>query len=295
MKPMLISLDKHADLCKAVAKQMDAEIGQIEIRNFPDQETYFRLDSNVKGKDVVIVNSLDQPNDKIIPLILANKTIKMQGARTISLCAPYLAYMRQDKAFKQGESISAKYFAELISQYFDGLVTMDPHLHRFDSLGEIYTIKNRLVHAAPCISSWVKLHVENPVFIGPDSESKQWISDIADMSKAPYMVLDKVRLGDSYVQVSQPELACFKHHTPVLVDDIISTASTMIATVQHLQNAQLAKPVCIGVHAIFAGDSYQKLKREQVANVVTCNTVFHTSNAIDISEQLALSLQSMVK
>ena len=67
------------------------------------------------------------------------------------------------------------------------------------------------------------------------------------------MVLDKVPLGDSNVQVSQPELAFFKHHTPVLVDDILSTASTTIATVQHLQNAQLAKPVCIGVHAIFAG------------------------------------------
>ena len=78
----------------------------------------------------------------------------------------------------------------------------------------------------------------------------------------------------------------YKNHTPVLVDDIISTARTMIETVGHLKKAGMKAPVCIGVHAVFAGNAYQDLKKAG-AKVVTCNTIPHESNGIDLSSILA--------
>ena len=143
-----------------------------------------------------------------------------------------------------------------------------------------------MVHAANAISRWVKENVENPVLVGPDSESEQWVSEVATAAEAPFMVLEKTRHGDRDVEVSVPQVEEFKEHTPVLVDDIISTARTMIETVGHLKNAGMKAPVCIGVHAVFAGSAYQDLINAG-AEVVTCNTIPHESNKIDLSSILA--------
>jgi len=75
----------------------------------------------------------------------------------------------------------------------------------------------------------------------------------------------------------------YKDHIPVLIDDIISTARTMIETIMHLKTAGMKSPVCIGVHAVFAGNSYEDLKNSGANRVITCNTIKHESNAIDIS------------
>lgn len=106
-----------------------------------------------------------------MPLIFAAKTARELKAKKITLIAPYLAYMRQDKQFHQGQGITSKYFAALISHYFDNLITIDPHLHRWHSLNDIYSIPTHVLHANDAIASWIIQHVTNPVLIGPDIES----------------------------------------------------------------------------------------------------------------------------
>jgi ribose-phosphate pyrophosphokinase len=200
------------------------------------------------------------------------------------LITPYLAYMRQDKRFKPGEGITSEYFAQLISQFAETIITVDPHLHRRSSLAEIYAIPATVVHAANHISEWIKNNVDNPVLIGPDSESEQWVSEVAKNANAPFIVLEKIRHGDKDVEVSVPHLAKYKSHTPVLVDDIISTARTMIETVGHLKRAGMKPPICIGVHAVFSGNAYKDILNAGAEKAITCNTIQHESNGIDISD-----------
>ncbi len=138
--------------------------------------------------------------------------------------------------------------------------------------------------AAGEISEWVRNNVRDPVIVGPDSESEQWVSEVAQMAGAPFVVLEKTRRGDRDVSVSPIELdGPHRDRTPVLVDDIISTARTMIETVHRLRELDIAAPVCIGVHAIFAGDAYDELMGAGAARVVTCNTIPHPTNGIDVS------------
>ena len=110
--------------------------------------------------------------------------------------------MRQDRRFKPGEAITSRQTAELLSNAFDWLVTVDPHLHRYGSLSEIYRIPTHVVHATPLISKWIREHVANPLIIGPDSESEQWVSAVANDAGSPYSVLEKVRRGDRDVEIS---------------------------------------------------------------------------------------------
>lgn len=287
MDTLLFALPGNEQLTQQLAELLQAEIGEVVIRQFPDGETFVQIRSDVKGKKVIIVCTLHQPDDKLLPIYFLSKTAKDLGATSTSLIAPYLAYMRQDKRFHPGEGITSNYFGTLISGFADSLVTVDPHLHRHSSLAEVYDIPSKVVHAADLIANWIKNNIDNPVLVGPDGESEQWVSEVAHTAGAPFIVLQKVRHGDADVEVSVPHVEAYKNHTPVLVDDIISTARTMIETIAHLKKAGMKAPVCIGIHAVFAGNAYQELKDSGTADIITCDTIPHETNRISVSNILA--------
>ncbi|MCB0430102.1 MAG: ribose-phosphate pyrophosphokinase [Flavobacteriales bacterium] len=287
MEHILFALPGNEVLADRLASLTGAETGSAQFHRFPDEEVLVRIDSDVKNKRVTLVCTLDRPDAKFLPLYFLAQTARDMGAATVRVVAPYLAYMRQDKRFHQGEALSSSWFGHLVSGMADELLTIDPHLHRHHNLAEVFSIPAKALHAAPLVSEWIRAHVKNPLLIGPDEESEQWVSEVARMAGASFAVLKKIRHDDNHVTVSLPDADAYRGHTPVLVDDIISTAHTMMETVGHLRDAALPPPVCIGVHAVFAGDAYERLLQSGVASVVTCNTIVHPSNRIDISSLFA--------
>lgn len=292
--PLLFEMPGQEPLASRLAGVLPAERGRMEIRHFPDGETYVRVDSPCDGRDVVLAATLAQPDALALPLLFAVRGLRDRGARRIVLAAPYLAYMRQDVRFRPGEVVTSMVFADFLGALVDGLVTVDPHLHRYHSLGELYRVPARVVHAAPAVASWIADHVTAPLLIGPDSESEQWVSEVAGLAQAPHVVLSKTRRGDRDVEIEVPPLEPWSGRTPVLVDDIVSTAGTMIETVTHLRRARYPAPVCVGVHGLFAGDAYAALKRAGAGTIVTANTVPHPSNRIDLTEVLAVALRELL-
>lgn len=284
MEKIIFALPGNELLAKSMVAKINAKDGELVIRHFPDGESYIRIISDVLGKEVILICTLHQPDDKLLPLLFLANNLKDLGAKKITLVAPYLAYMRQDTLFKSGEAITSKYFAKVISSFTDELITIDPHLHRRHAMSEIYSIPCKVLHASELISKYIKENINNPLLIGPDGESEQWVSEVAKSANAPFIILQKERFGDKEVKITIPQVEKFRNHTPVLVDDIISTARTMMETVEHLNGEGMKPPVCIGVHAIFAGNAFEELKNSGAGEIVTCNTINHTSNKIDISD-----------
>jgi ribose-phosphate pyrophosphokinase len=245
----------------------------------------------VKDRDVILLDSLERPNTKILPLLMVSETAKTLGAYRVGLCAPYLAYMRQDEQFKTGEGITSVYFAKLLSEYFDWLVTVEPHLHRYHHLDEIYSIPNIALNATQTIARWIIDNIEKPFLIGPDSESEQWVSQIAKQINSPYLILEKNRHGDYEVEISLPKTKLSLEYTPVLIDDIISTAQTMIEVIKQFKLIHAKPLTCIGIHAVFSKDAYALLLQAGAGLVITCNTILHESNHIDLSSVLAEGIQ----
>ncbi|HEX2724636.1 MAG TPA: ribose-phosphate pyrophosphokinase [Beijerinckiaceae bacterium] len=282
---LVIPLPGNEDLAGRIALGLNAESGKIETRNFPDGETYVRVAGEVTGREVVLVCTLDRPDAKFLPLTFAATTARQLGATRVGLVAPYLAYMRQDKRFREGEAVTSTIFATLLSSAFDWLVTVDPHLHRYQSLDEIYSIPAEAVHSAPLLADWIAANVPAPLVIGPDIESEQWVSEVAARAKSPYRVLRKERRGDRNVEIAIPDLREFSDRTPVLVDDIVSSGRTVVETARHLKRQGMLPPICMAVHALLSPDAYDAL-REAAATVVSTNTVKHESNRIDIAALL---------
>lgn len=274
--PMLYSLSQY----------LEAKAGEIENRRFPDGESYLKVDTEVKDKQCIILMDLTDPDKKYLPLIFLANTLRELGAESVGLVAPYLCYMRQDKRFIEGEAITSKIFAHAISQHVDWMVTVDPHLHRYESLSEIYHIPTQVVRAAPAVANWLKNETDI-VLVGPDSESEQWVSRIAAYSGHPYVIGEKVRSGDRQVHIEFNNLDEYEGKKAFVIDDVISSGHTILECVNELKNRGIKDIGCITVHGIFADEADSMLVLCGLNGLVSCNTVPHTSNIIDVSELVA--------
>jgi len=271
-----------------LAQRLGLPLVVPEFRRFPDGELYIRIENDLTGHDAILAGSLyPDPAERFLTIAFLGATARERGAKKVGLVAPYLAFMRQDSVFKSGEGVTSKYFAALVSRTVDWLVTVDPHLHRYNSLDGIYSIPTTIARAAPMIASWIKQEVAHPFLIGPDAESVQWVSAVAEGCGAPFVILEKTRRGDRDVSVSAPPSGSWNGHTPIVIDDIVSTGKTMIAATQQLRAAGSAAPMCVAIHAVFADSLVDELTRAGAAGIVTCDTIAHASNRICVVEALA--------
>ena len=243
----------------------------LELHRFPDGESLVRVQP--PAGPAALVCTLRDPDRLSVPLLMAAATLRELGAGSVGLVAPYLAYMRQDRAFEPGQAVSARIYARWLSAHFDWLLTVDPHLHRIASLEQVYTLRARVVHAAPAVARWIAAQIRRPLLIGPDAESRQWVADVAARIGAPMLVLDKQRRGDLDVSSSLPELAQWRQRTPVLLDDIASSGRTLAVVLQQLRAQGLADAVCVVTHGLFARDALPVLRAAGAARLACTDSV----------------------
>lgn len=294
MQRLVLPLPGNEIFATRLASQCDSELGRVEARRFPDGESYVRLHGNPSGRPVDLVCTLSQPDSQFLSLIFAAETARDLGASEVNLIAPYLAYMRQDKRFHEGECVTSLSFAKLISGVFDSMVTIDPHLHRHPQLSGLYTIPTATLHAAPLLADWIAQNIKDPLIIGPDEESEQWAGAIAKRIGAPHKVLHKTRFGDRSVDIEVPDLSEFMDRTPVLVDDIASSGKTLAVAARKLVAQGLRKPECVVVHALFADDAWNELV-PLFSRITSTEAVPHLSNGIKLTPLFAEAIVKGLK
>lgn len=293
MNTIILALPGAERLAETLAQQLHCAASTVEAHRFPDGEVVVRLRTAVTGQRVLLVAHLDRPDDKTLALVFAADAARELGALEVGLVAPYLPYMRQDDRFRPGEAITSRSYARLLSSTIDWLVTVDPHLHRWPSLDAIYSIRSHVVAAAPAIADWLRREVPQAILVGPDSESEQWVADVAGRVGVPYVVMTKERRGDREVQVRLPQGVAHEGRTPVLVDDIISSGHTMAAAAHVLRGAGWGRPLCVGVHALMDAAALDMLHRAGIARVASCDTVPHPTNAIGVAALLAEGVRAI--
>ncbi|TGY90636.1 ribose-phosphate pyrophosphokinase [Marinicauda algicola] len=288
---LILPVPGNESFARHLAEAGGWELGAIETRRFPDGESYVRILSDVADRPVDLVCTLARPDDGFLRLAFAADAARALGASEVTLIAPYLSYMRQDRRFQPGEAVTSKTFARFLSSTFDRIVTVDPHLHRYPALSALYTIPADTLHAAPLLADWIAAEVDQPLIIGPDEESEQWVSAIARRIAAPYAVLRKIRHGDRNVDVQLPDLSEWTARCPVLVDDIASSGQTLIEAARKLPLQGFRRPVCAVVHGVFAEDSFERLMA-LTDRIVSSDSVPHESNAIRLAPLIAAAITS---
>jgi ribose-phosphate pyrophosphokinase len=281
---IVFTLEDH-DLFNSLCSKLPAIAGRINTRSFPDGESYLRIETPVEDSHCIILADLSHPNNKFLPFTFLAATLRELGASSVGLLAPYLSYMRQDRRFVEGEAVTSRIFARQLSQQVDWLVTVDPHLHRYHSLDEIYDIPCRVVQGASVLADWL-IGQDKVFLVGPDAESEQWVSEIASHSGHPFVIGEKQRYGDRDVDVSLPDLACFRGYTAMIIDDVISSGQTIFKCIEALKKQDISSIKCAAVHGIFANDIDQHLIESGLSQLITTNTIPHCSNKVDITDLL---------
>jgi ribose-phosphate pyrophosphokinase len=290
MRPLVFHFPEDERLAGQMIESLGAEMGGLEWHRFPDRESLITLHGDCTGRDVIVVCTLTDPDAKSLPLYFSAVTAREFGARRVGLVAPYLGYMRQDQRFRSGQSRSAHAYAKFLSASFDWLVTVDPHLHRLRSLGEIFSTPAASITAMPAVSDWIRKHVQNPVLVGPDRESAQWAEQVARSLDAPWVVLEKVRSGDRDVRVSAVDPTVIHNRTPVIIDDIVSSGRTLAEAVGGLDMLGADSVTCVIVHALFAEGADKALLDAGARHVVSTNTVPHATNGIDVAPLIVAAI-----
>ncbi len=292
-RTVLLPLPGAPGLARPLARRMSgrgaAALGSVEHRAFPDGESYLRL-PDVQGARVVVVADLHQPNGKVLEALFLARTARELGAAEVLLLAPYLPYMRQDARFRPGEAVTSGVFADLLSDAFDGLLTVDPHLHRLASLSDLYRIPAQALSAAPLLAAWVRANAPEAFLVGPDAESEQWVARVAEAAGAPYAIMEKVRRGDYDVRTTLGPGVALEGREVLLLDDIASTGRTLIEAVGQVRERGAARVGCLVIHPVFAGSALASLRAADAGPVASTNTIPHETNAIDVVPLLADAL-----
>ena len=278
---------------KQLASSLNLPCFDITVHHFPDKESLVTLPAE-KYQHVIFCLSLDYPNNKLIELFLAAKTARQQGVKRLTLVAPYLCYMRQDKSFHSGETISQQIIGQWLSELFDEVITIDPHLHRVSSLDTVIPNTNNIVvTAAPLLGNFVKSFKKEFLLMGPDEESLQWVKQVAAICNSPYAVASKIRHSDSQVSIQLPENN-FKNQHVILVDDVISTGNTVAQTAIQLYEAGASQVDVLVTHALFSKDAVEILEKANIKNIYSSDAIPHKTNCIYLADLLAEKIKTII-
>ena len=287
MRRLLVALPGQETLGRDIARQLGLDFELLDVHQFPDGESLVTLPGELSGADVAFLATLNDPDRLALPLRFASATARELGALRVGLIAPYLAYMRQDRRFEAGQAVSAPLFADFLSESFDWLVTADPHLHRISDLKDLFSIPTRKMSTAGTIARWITDHITDAFLVGPDEESRQWVEEVARLANCPWETLTKTRKGDLHVEVSLPETRPPELGTPVILDDIASSGRTLIRTIERLCDRGARPPVCIVIHAVFAGDACAEILAAGASRIVSTDSIPHPTNEIGLARLLS--------
>lgn len=277
----LLSFPAYVSQAQALATQLQLPCAIIEVHTFPDQESLVTLPP-CEDEHAIIYCGLEHPNNKLIELLLAVNTLKTQGVERFSLLSPYLCYMRQDKAFHQGEVISQKIIGEFLSQLFDDILTIDAHLHRTESLQTVFPdTRSCNLSATDMFSDFIQQQNLAAVLLGPDEESLQWVKKIAKTCQLPYLTAKKQRHGDQKVSIMLPDYD-FKEKHVLLVDDVVSSGGTLITICQQLKQAGATGIDALITHALFDENVLTRMQHAGITNIWSSDTIPHITNQVSI-------------
>ena len=287
---LVLYFDDERETACRFAETAGLSSAVVHRHRFPDGELKLRLPASLPAK-VIMYRSLVHPNEKLIELLFVAQTARQLGASDLTLIAPYLAYMRQDIAFHEGEVVSQKVIGRFLAQVFDSLVTIDPHLHRVATLEEASPVKRAItLSGAPLLGDYIAQKIPDAFLLGPDSESSQWIASAAKKHGFDHAACEKIRRGDKDVQVQLPAVD-LKDRRVVILDDVASSGRTLAKATRAAIEAGASSVDVAVTHALFADDALQVIREAGVRHIWSTDCIAHESNVVSIAAILAEALR----
>ncbi|WP_374089251.1 ribose-phosphate diphosphokinase [Methylomicrobium lacus] len=290
---LILAFSDYLRQARRLATRLGLPLAEVDVHHFPDGESFIALPPALP-EHVLICRSLNQPNDKLIELLLSARTARELGAKRLTLIAPYLCYMRQDFANRPGVAVSQRHIGRLMADLFDAVITVDPHLHRIDRLQQAIPLEHAIsLNATAAIADFLKQQLDTALLLGPDSESRQWVATLAKMTGFSFQVAEKVRLGDTEVTLTLPD-ADYRHQPVVIVDDMASTGRTLAKAAELLKAKGADEIHAVVTHALFCADAERVIQEAGIQALWSTDSIDHATSCIRLDALLADAVKAML-
>ena len=280
---IVFSGTRSTALAWEVAKELRTNLGKSEVSSFPDGELYIRIDTPVKGKECALVQST-RTNQDLVELLLTLDTLKDLGATQVHAVIPYMGYARQDKRFKEGESLSAKIVLKMINEVSDSITTINCHF--LDGAGESYynNVHFNNLDAIPLIVEYFRNKAAKPLFIAPDKGSMGYAKEAAKQLNCEFDHLQKTRLSGTEVVIKNKKLSV-KGMDVIMLDDIISTGGTIVEAAKVIRSWR-PNSVSVGcVHGLFLKG--MEIFQGAVDRLIATNTLDNPASKVSVAGLIA--------
>jgi ribose-phosphate pyrophosphokinase len=278
---------------RRLARTLGAPARPIRTHRFPDGEILPRATLPVPDT-TFLYRSLDRPNAKLIELLLAADALRRAGARRLVLIAPYVCYLRQDAVFQPGEPLSRDVVGPLIGRAFDGVVTVQAHLHRTADLSATLGAPAVNLWAVETLAAALPRYSTSPLVVAPDAEAGPWAQAWAKRLRGEAALLKKTRLGDRRVEIDFAGVSA-QGRPVVIIDDVASSGETLAAATEGARRAGAASIDIAIVHALMSETAARSLREAGARVIVSTDSVRHSTNAAHLAPELAHAALSMAK
>lgn len=279
------------NLGRKVAALLGVTAVQMEYKRFPDGEFYIRFAEEIRGEDVVIVQTTGPPQDSnFLHLILLADAAKDLGAKSLIAVVPYVAYGRQEERYRSGEAVSANTVLKLIREVgVDLFITADFHDPKLlASAGKRF----ENISAIPSLAQHILQYKLDGAFsLAPDDGAQAFVKTTSKILKGDWGWLEKTR--DKVTGKVSFELKALnvKGKDAVVFDDIISTGSTMVQAVKALKDQGANRVYATCVHPLLIGDAKENILRAGATAIIGTDSVQSSVSTVSIAPLVAEALQ----
>lgn len=260
-----------------LSEELDVPLAETISKRFPDDEFYLRIMENISGEHVIIVQTT-YPDPNIVELFLLQNAAEEAGAKEVSIVIPYFGYARQDTKFQDGEPISAKAIAGLISLNADRVITVDPHK---EHILDFFSTSAFSCSAVPELAKYLKKK-NIDMILAPDKGALERAKNAAKIIGCEFDYMEKTRIDGTTIEI-KPKTLNAKNKNVTIIDDIISTGGTMAKSIEELKKHG-AKDVFVAcTHGLFAGDAVKKLNSAGCTEIISTDTIQNKFSKVKIA------------
>ncbi len=271
-KPMLLmSGSANRPLAEQVARQLDSELCRVTLKRFADGEIFVRIDENVRGRDVYIIQSTNPPGDNMLELLILIDAARRASASRITAVIPYFGYARQDRKDQPRVAISAKLMANMISTAgADRVLAIDFHQHQLQGF---FDLPVDHLYAAPVfVQHYRQKQLEDVVVVAPDVGSAKMARGFAKRLNGSLAIIDKRRSGPNVAEVMNV-VGEVTGKNCIIPDDMIDTGGTMTEAVHALKRLGARDIYICATHALLSGPAVERLAGSPVTEVAVTDTI----------------------
>ena len=271
-KLALFSGNANRPLAEAIAQTLKLPLGDVLVGRFSEGEIRVKINEDVRGKDVFIIQPTSTPvNDNLMELLILLDAFRRASARRITAVIPYYGYARQDRKDQPRVPITAKLVANLLTVAgADRILTMDLHAGQIQGFFDIPL--DHLFAVNTFVEYFKKLKLKNLVIVSPDVGGIKMARAYAKRLNAPLAIVDKRRVTDREAVVMNI-LGEVKGRNVVIVDDLVATAGSLVEAVKALKENGAKEIWAAITHPVLSGPAVQRLQNSALKELVVADTI----------------------